>query len=427
MSLEIINKIGLIAEIITIILFLYGLYGERFRIEYKEVILIVIDLIILQSINSEYLPRWTSIFVYVMFAIYSCWRFGLNIKKVIVNNALYIILLSGLQMCCFVFVSFIIGKEGGETIRVFGTNLVMLIIGIFFVKKGKLEKISYYFQRNDILIRIILFGGVGTLLVYIYMERKAKGLYLDEYIFGAIAILVICTMAASWQSYKMQAKEKELELQAYRLYENSYNTLISEIRLKQHEFNNHINAIYSQHLICKSYDELVNRQREYCANILYDNRYEKLLRAGSSVLIGFLYTKFLEAESKNIIVEYDIKCMELQTKLPVYKLIELIGNLLNNAMDALDKKEDKRLFFSIAEELECFYIEVRNVNENLSVEQIAKMFHKGYSSKGENRGLGLYSIRKMGKEYGFEVICKNMVDKNTNWLSFSIELKKSVK
>ena len=426
MSLEIISKLSLVAEVMATILFLYGLYGEKFRIDYKEVVLITIDLIILQSINSGYLPRWTSMFAYGAVAVYCGWRFGKNLKKIIVNNALCIIFISGLQMCCFVLLSCLIGREVGEVYRVFGTNLILLILGILFVSKWKLERISFYFQRKDVFIRLILFGGMGVLLTCIYMERSAKGLYLDEYIFLVIAILVICIITASWQSYKMKAKEKELELQAYKLYENSYNTLISEIRLKQHEFNNHINAIYSQHLVCKTYEELVSRQKEYCANILYDNRYEKLLRAGNSMLIGFLYAKFVEAESKNITVEYHIKCMEMQTKLPIYKIVELIGNLLNNAIDALEGKEEKKLYFSIVEESDYFNIEVRNINETLSIEQISKMFHKGYSSKGENRGLGLYSIRKMGREYGFEVICKNTIIEDKNWISFSIELEKSV-
>lgn len=256
------------------------------------------------------------------------------------------------------------------------------------------------------------------------MVRGVKGVYLRDYIFYAVTILVICIITICWQLCRVKAKEKELELQAYKLNEVLYEKLISEIRLKQHEFKNHIIAIYSQHLVCKNYEELVERQRIYCKNVLYDNRYEKLLQAGNSVLIGFLYGKFLEAEQRNITVEYDLKCMELNVNLPVYKLVELVGNLLNNAMDALETEEDKRLYISIKEEVKGVSICVRNVCKVVPVEQIVTMFRKGYSSKGENRGLGLYSLKKMGRDYGFEVVCSNVLVGDKNWLSFSVELGK---
>lgn len=268
--------------------------------------------------------------------------------------------------------------------------------------------------------------GVGVLLICIYSERKAQGLYLGDYVFFAITFLVICITTICWQIYKTRAKEKELEIQTYKLYESSYSNLISEIRLKQHEFNNHINAIYSQHLICKNYEELVERQRQYCENILYDNRYEKLLKAGNSMLIGFLYGKFLEAEQRNIIVEYELICTELNVKIPIYKIVELVGNLLNNAMDALEKEENKRLYIAITEETKYVLIEVRNICKVIPVEQISEMFRKGYSSKGENRGLGLYNLKKMGQEYGFEIVCSNVLLDDKNWISFSVELEKSI-
>lgn len=420
-----IRRLYLLAEVLAMLVFLYGLYGEKFRIDYKEVILIVVDLIIMQSVNSGYLPEWASISIYLVITGYCIWRFGRELKKLIINSAIYIVFLSGIQMLCFFCVYCVIGQGTTEEYRALATNVLMLFLCILLAKKGVLKQIAYYLQKNDFIIRVILIIGLEILLFSTYMKKERQGLYLGDYLFPVIAILGISALAVSWQSYKLKAKEREMELQAYKLYEESYSNLISEIRLKQHEFNNHINAVYSQHLICKTYEELVERQKEYCESILYDNRYEKLLKAGNSMLIGFLYGKFVEAEKRNITVEYDIQCAEFCTKLPMYKLVELTGNLLNNAMDALEARKDKRLFFLLEEEIDYIRIEVRNVCEVLSAEQIEAMFQKGYSSKGENRGLGLYSLKKMGKEYDFDIVCSNLEVDSVNWISFSVQLKKS--
>jgi len=421
-----INRINLLAEILAIVLFLCGLYGEKFRLDFKEAVLIAADIIIMQGVDRGSLPVWSGNLIYPIIAVYCIWRFGGGIKKMIINNALYIIFLSGLQMLCFFLIFCLGGREITEEYRVLAVNFILLLFCSFLARGKILEKVSFYFQRKDIILRVILLISLGTIAVFITMKKESRGLYLSDYLFPAIAILIIFILTVSWQSYKLKAKEREMELRAYKLYEESYKNLITEIRLKQHEFNNHINAVYSQHLICKTYEELVNRQKEYCENILYDNRYEKLLRAGNSMLIGFLYGKFMEAEKKGITVEYEVKCFTLQTKLPMYKFIELTGNLLNNAMDALAEQEDKRLFVSITEEKQVVCIEVRNVHEVIPFAQITAMFQKDYSSKGENRGLGLYSLKKMGREYNFEIICSNKIVENINWISFCVQLEKSV-
>lgn len=421
-----VNRISLLEEVLAIIIFLCGLYGEKFRIDFKEVVLIVGDIIIMQGADNGMLPIWSRNLIYPIIAIYCAWRFGGEIRKLIINNALYIIFLGGLQMLCFFLIFCLGGNNISEEYRVLATNFILLLLCGFLAQGKLLERVSFYFQRKDIILRVILLISLGSIAVFIAMKKKARGLYLSDYLFPAIAILIIFILTVSWQAYKLKAKEREMELQAYRLYEESYKNLITEIRLKQHEFNNHINAVYSQHLICKTYEDLVSRQKEYCENILYDNRYEKLLRAGNSMLIGFLYGKFVEAEKKGIAVEYEVKCGELKTVLPMYKLIELTGILLNNAMEALEENKDKKLFVSIVEETQEVRIEVRNVHEVIPLAQIMAMFQKGYSSKGENRGLGLYGLKKMGKEYNFEIVCSNKIVEKRNWISFCVWLKKSV-
>lgn len=419
-----VNRVSLLVEIMSTIICLFGLYGEKFRFDFKEIILVSIEIIVMQSIDMGYLPAWSAELMFLVIALYCVWRFGFDKKKLIVNNVLYIILLSGLQMICFFIVSCIVGEGANKEIHILCVNIMMLVVCIIIARKERLKRVSYYFQRNDIIIRCVLILGIVVILICIYVVKRARGLYIEDYLFPAIAILIICFMTESWQKYKLKAREKEMELQTYKLYEASYQNLISEIRLRQHEFNNHINAIYSQHLTCKSYKELVDRQRAYCEEIIYDNRYERLLKAGDFVLTGFLYGKFIEAEKRGIEVEYELKCMELKSALPMFKLIELMGNLINNAIDALEKCKEKRMYVSIIENMEEIIIEVRNEHPTLSSKEIIAMFQKGYSSKGEGRGLGLYGLKKMGTEYHFEIICSNVLIETVNWISFSVHLNK---
>lgn len=424
MNCDIALELNNIVEMLAILVFLCGLYSEKFHMGYKEIICLCLDLFILGMVNNGHWPMQAQWLIYVLLITYCIWRFGWNFRKLAVNFSLNLVMLGCFQLLIFWMLVVLQVDSLTEGLRNLCGDSVLLLLCIILYKSKVLEKISYFFRREDIILKVILLIGTIIIVLCLAMKKILHGFYVADYVFVAVAILLVLFMAVGWQRYKIKAKESEMELQAYRIYEDSYQNLITEIRLKQHEFNNHVNAIYNQHLLCQTYEELVNRQREYCKSVVYDNRYEKLLKAGKSVLIGFLYGKFVEAENRNIVVSYDIQCMEFQTKIPVYKLVELVGNLLNNAMDALEKQQNKRLHVSIIEEMEYLHIEIRNISEVVPMEQISQMFRKGYSSKGNNRGLGLYSLKKMGREYGFDIVCSNTMEDDINWISFAVRLEK---
>ena len=104
-----------------------------------------------------------------------------------------------------------------------------------------------------------------------------------------LGALLICPVAVSLVKYKVKAKKAELELQTYKRYGESLKDLIDSMRAKQHEFDNHINVIYSQHYLYDSYSDLVHAQRKYCQEVWDENRYNKLLLSGNSVIAVCLY------------------------------------------------------------------------------------------------------------------------------------------
>lgn len=311
-----------------------------------------------------------------------------------------------------------------ERIILLVANVLMLLLCILVAKCVPLQKVSFYFQKGDIILYIILLSGVVIIAVSGYLIKLYEGIYLEVYLVVYTIIVFACFMAASWERYKVKALEKEMELQAYKVYEESFKNLITEIRVRQHDFKNHINAIYIQHMMCHTYDELVERQKKYCEDIVYENRFADLLRLGDTMIIGFLYGKLTEADGKEIDVQYRFACGELKTDIPMYKLITILGNLLNNAIEALENNERKRLFVGMDEDEKQLHMEVRNTNEAIAWCDVTSLFKKGYSTKGDGRGLGLYSIKKMSREYGFDILFANKEIDGENWVSFEIRIRK---
>ena len=71
----------------------------------------------------------------------------------------------------------------------------------------------------------------------------------------SISVAMICLLVLNVGKYKLKSKEIETELKVHKLYADSFDNLVDSIRSKQHEFDNHINTIYSQHYIYNTYME----------------------------------------------------------------------------------------------------------------------------------------------------------------------------
>lgn len=110
--------------------------------------------------------------------------------------------------------------------------------------------------------------------------------------------------------------------------------------------------------------------------------------------------------------------------MPVHKIVELLGNLLNNAADAVKANKTGRISLTMVERPETITIEVSNESEEIDYKRIQDFFKKGYSEKGRNRGYGLYNVRKICEEYGITISCENRMIENKNWIVFGLLIKK---
>ena len=145
-----------------------------------------------------------------------------------------------------------------------------------------------------------------------------------------------------------------------------------------------------------------------------------MLAPDNAVIRGFLYTRFVEIDRMGIEINYRVILNKHIVGVPVYKIIEILGNLINNAVEALkNDKERNRLYVEVVG-VEVLSIEVRNESPYIGYDMLEKFFNKGYSKKGENRGLGLYNIKQICEEYSLEISPKWMDIEGKGWLSFKV-------
>lgn len=239
--------------------------------------------------------------------------------------------------------------------------------------------------------------------VYLVIDFLISGTF-DYRIFLMFLLMVVVNVwgIADWRKNYLIIQKQESEIKLYQHYIQPLEELVKEIRVKQHEFDNHMNAILNMHLTVDNYDELVARQSEYITEVVRDDdsrQYLPLLRISDKVLAGFLYSKIMRAPDY-IKTEVEVKSLEIISGISEHHLIEIVGTLVDNAYEACSE-EKNQVIMELDSENDRLVFAIRNQIEDTRLKEIDRFFDKGYSTKSdsEKHGLGLYNARMLIKKY----------------------------
>ncbi len=416
----IIKNVCLFLEALSIVICLHHLYGEKFRLDIATISFLSINMIIMTAINYFGLSKTYTMIIYPIIILYCGIRFGFQIKALAVNIVLCVILIGGVQLCTVFGLSVVKDIISLSDLRLLFTNCITTLVTVLILPVFKVERLSARIRDKGKILLTTFCICILMVLFLLVSYKELEVAALEPIILLFISFIFILLLSGQLNAYKIKAKEVETELKMQKLYANSFRGLIEDIRLRQHEFDNHISTIYSQHYKYHTYEELVDVQKEYCKIIAYENRFNRILSGGNSIIVGFLYVRLAEIDKRGINVSYQVKVKELEIGIPSYKIIEILGDLINNAVEALLVYENgKRLHVSVIE-LDNFYIEVMNESPYIDYRELGMFFSKNYSKKGENRGLGLYNVKLICEEYGLSISCQNIELDGSNWLSFRI-------
>ena len=99
-----IYRVSLLLEALLIIKCIYDVYGQKFKFSIELAVFLISDMILMSAILEGFLPNWCSMFMYAVIIIFTIVKFGFNIKKLFINLAFVIIVLSVLQAICAVLI-----------------------------------------------------------------------------------------------------------------------------------------------------------------------------------------------------------------------------------------------------------------------------------------------------------------------------------
>ena len=201
--------------------------------------------------------------------------------------------------------------------------------------------------------------------------------------------------------------------------------LVDSMRANNHDFTNKLHVILGL-IQMKMYDEAVS----YIENISIVQRttISKIMKAiNEPAVAALLIGKTARASELNIkfVLREGSFYSNTDMSLPSEMLVTIIGNLIDNAFDAMNVSNDydtqKELLFGIYSRQGAVLITTDDTGTGISKEDLAHIFENRYSTKGEGRGTGLYQVKSLVEGLGGTITVESQVGVGT---SFSVSFTK---
>lgn len=417
-------RIALVLEIIAIICCIHCVYGKSIRWDVNAACLMLSILIVLEGINYFKLGTVFSLINLVLIYIYCKHVFKKSVTQTLVNLIIHIVILTVIEFFAVIVVTMFISEH--IEVRNIVVNLLVLLICINVLPKFFPNGIELTGLNKNWHIKLLLMLVAIAAFLLLLQGKIVNGINVVLFLLTAPSIFLIVWILSKWNASQMTVEQMKNEMDIRASMQDNYDRLLANVRLRQHEYKNHLAAIVSTHYTYKTYEKLVQAQDEYCNKMQQENRYNSLLFVGDKVLAGFLYGKFQEMESDGIIIEYQIYTEVQKYSVPTYYLVEMLGVILDNAAEAIiNMAEGKMIKFTVQEAQEKIIFTIRNRCKELSYAEIERMFEMGTSSKGQGRGLGLYHVKVLCQEWNCGIHCKCVEIGQDNWIEIGLSINKA--
>lgn len=272
---------------------------------------------------------------------------------------------------------------------------ILIVVIKLLLKKTKLEnninkKITFY---NRLVVCI-------TAFLLLLTFKTAQSYDSVSYIANIILLIVLCIIVYIIFIQNKKIQEFNVKTDHFIQFVDKYESSIDLNREFKHEVMNYLviarNSKKKDDM--KKVIELTINKFATTGNNNYRN--VSLLPSG---LKGIIYYKVLELEILKVNIEMNIsKNVEKYVRnldVDTYKdIMQVVTILLDNVIDEMKTtKKEKIVSIDISENNEKIIFEIANsISHSIDLK---KLNNRNYSTKGKNRGMGLYLVNKIIDKY----------------------------
>lgn len=293
-----------------------------------------------------------------------------------------------------------------------GSILHLISVSIIFltliVWRKHIKKVAQYIVQSSLYYVIYGLLLVGMFVLFILSAPSIQSLQYIHTTYGemsyVISIIVFLVLLVLFLMSSHLAKEHLIEEQQQKR-DNELLEYVEQLEVMHEELasfrHDYVNVLLSldEGIRTKNMDIIEYVYRETIAptsKVINTQQYElvKLSRITIPEVKSVLSVKVIEAKQLDISVFIDIPETIDDVAMPVVKFIRTISIILDNAIEAAAKSEERRIHIAFFEADDVQRFIVKNSCRDDQID-LADIYEKGYSSKGAGRGYGLFSLNRL--------------------------------
>ncbi len=268
------------------------------------------------------------------------------------------------------------------------------IMGAYFFVMESLSYFEYAYDIQSKTVRHLIL--VFYLLFFMGVIKK-----LDTYLKDKLHERLDQEQALRYRDMERYSRHIEELYKEVRSFRHDYTNILTSLRLGIEEED--------MEQIKEVYDSVLKDSSQK----LQDNKYDlgRLVNIRDRALKSLLAGKFLKARDKNIVFNVEVP-EEIQVEgMSLLDFLTIVSILCDNAIEASAEASQPHVSIAFLKNgaQETFIIENSIKKESIDISEI---FSFGASSKGEERGVGLYTVMKIVESHpntSLNTTCQNQV------------------
>lgn len=284
--------------------------------------------------------------------------------------------------------------------------LTTKFLGNLVNKKARISELEFR-GKFAILIVVSLLLTVSILYANIIIQVNnnlgIEVIKLNSILFLAYFILLMIIMYILIKNIakEMEYKNKQAQLQNLQDYVGKLESLYTDMRGFRHDYINILSSMigYIENKDIDSLEKYFNEKIAPLGKGMESNNFKIGLLKNIKIpeIKGILSSKLIRAQELSIDVFIDVAEEIEKIDMDIIDLSRITGILLDNAIEAAEKSDKPSIKVAfINKKKSVFIIIINSIDEEVP---IYKIYQKGFSTKGENRGLGLYNLKEITGKY----------------------------
>lgn len=279
--------------------------------------------------------------------------------------------------------------------------LSKLIILIKF-NISNFENIAKQAKRLILINILFILICIGIQFYLLLFYNSVLPIYITLISLISIIAYAFVSLYSMTKSINLSLTKRDLE-QA-ELHNKTLELLYNNVSAFKHDFSNIITAL-GGYINSKNMEGL----EKYYDKILDECNINNNLSTlnpniiNNPAIYNILATKYYKADEQGITINLQVFINLNELKMDIYDFCRILGILLDNAIEASSKCEEKIINIDIRDikPRKCQSVTIENTYQNKNID-INKLSEKGYTTKTEDKnshGIGLWQVSKTIKKH----------------------------